>query len=108
MLPLPPRSTLFPYTTLFRSRALDRADTGPHHDLEVVRVGDLEALDVRRARRHLGRIRQEGPHPIARCGYVERALETHSSLGHYATPFSFRIFCTFHGVIGMSMCRTPR
>src|SRR2546427_6593357 len=33
MIRRPPRSTLFPYTTLFRSQALrrDHADAGPHH-----------------------------------------------------------------------------
>src|SRR2546430_11516078 len=43
MIRRPPRSTLFPYTTLFRSRAqlgrldrgLDRSMTGDHHDLRV-------------------------------------------------------------------------
>src|SRR4030095_16650639 len=28
--------------------------------------------------------------------------------GYSATPFSRRMFHTFSGVIGMSMCRTPR
>src|SRR3712207_7959403 len=30
MIRRPPRSTLFPYTTLFRSGRLDHADLGPH------------------------------------------------------------------------------
>src|SRR3712207_8989327 len=31
MIPRPPRSTLFPYTTLFRSRRLQRLNDGPQH-----------------------------------------------------------------------------
>src|SRR5256885_12182125 len=41
MIRRPPRSTLFPYTTLFRSLRLDR----PHE--EVVVVGDFLILDRR-------------------------------------------------------------
>src|SRR5947208_5682732 len=36
MIPLPPRSTLFPYTTLFRSRL-------PHHAVDALRVRDPPA-----------------------------------------------------------------
>src|SRR5438034_758348 len=41
MIPLPPRSTLFPYTTLFRSMALDvRKTAGKIADLESLLAGD--------------------------------------------------------------------
>src|SRR5438874_4744532 len=39
MIPLPPRSTLFPYTTLFRS--LRRLAQPPRHDIVVAAVGNL-------------------------------------------------------------------
>src|SRR3712207_6900349 len=42
MIRRPPRSTLFPYTTLFRSRAGGGAGEGPDHDLRNLRgIGDL-------------------------------------------------------------------
>src|SRR5438067_7510338 len=46
MIPRPPRSTLFPYTTLFRSALLveiHRLDDALHRRLLVGRVEDLEA-----------------------------------------------------------------
>src|SRR5688572_31725288 len=48
MTPRPPRSTLFPYTTLFRSAAVDRL-----HDLHraVAGVRDLVRRDAPHARR---------------------------------------------------------
>src|SRR2546422_7302333 len=48
MIRRPPRSTLFPYTTLFRSR--------PHH---VDHVGIVEAADHVDHRVHLADVRQE-------------------------------------------------
>src|SRR5436309_8030437 len=45
MIPRPPRSTLFPYTTLFRSRANRTADepglVGDHHRLHAVADAQL-------------------------------------------------------------------
>src|SRR5204863_4387902 len=45
MIRRPPRSTLFPYTTLFRSRELhqDRSPLEPHHHAARRRVQDLLA-----------------------------------------------------------------
>src|SRR5690349_23177755 len=59
MIPRPPRSTLFPYTTLFRSLAALEAPLAPrgdHPDIGLERiVGDLEAdLVVALARRAVG------------------------------------------------------
>src|SRR5437868_13062404 len=48
MLPPPPRSTLFPYTTLFRS-LIQRI--GMDHHLNVVIVGNRKAIVDRRRRR---------------------------------------------------------
>src|SRR3712207_8812254 len=44
MIRRPPRSTLFPYTTLFRSRAADVGSRDPHH--RVVRMLDLRIVHV--------------------------------------------------------------
>src|SRR5256885_2893001 len=53
MIRRPPRSTLFPYTTLFRSRArqhvLDRVHVQPPaRDFRGLRVGRLELREARR------------------------------------------------------------
>src|SRR5260221_5029165 len=40
MIRRPPRSTLFPYTTLFRSRAVDRASPGGHPPHDTTRSND--------------------------------------------------------------------
>src|SRR3712207_8888071 len=58
MIRRPPRSTLFPYTTLFRSRAGQHAaDLGPQADLGLDRVRAL--LDERRERRADRAVTQE-------------------------------------------------
>src|SRR5256885_12454043 len=73
MIRRPPRSTLFPYTTLFRSD-IDRDDLGAalfartrrvgHHvDLRVDRVGAPDHHEVRAC--HLARV---GPGELARPG----------------------------------------
>src|SRR5437899_3895885 len=48
LLPLPPRSTLFPYTTLFRSLAalVAAAEIGPHAGAEARRLADVDDLSV--------------------------------------------------------------
>src|SRR2546425_12471737 len=67
MIRRPPRSTLFPYTTLFRSRFVELLAVRAGH-AEVV-VGDRAAMLV--VRRAVG---LEGP-PIARPRFVEVALD---------------------------------
>src|SRR5260370_3873346 len=46
MIRRPPRSTLFPYTTLFRSRALPQARTTPRSCWEVPRDPQLRARRI--------------------------------------------------------------
>src|SRR2546426_11549232 len=55
MIRRPPRSTLFPYTTLFRSRVigvghrltnLDRVHAGDGHEVARARLRDLDALQA--------------------------------------------------------------
>src|SRR5256885_6241567 len=67
MIRRPPRSTLFPYTTLFRSPALDAQPVTARHGVPVenrLRVVDLLPAVIRR--RHLN-----GPH--GRSGQAYRA-----------------------------------
>src|SRR3712207_8195349 len=53
MIRRPPRSTLFPYTTLFRSLLLTTADTDAGqdlaHDLPLIRLDEAGAFDGHRA-----------------------------------------------------------
>src|SRR3712207_6879228 len=44
MIRRPPRSTLFPYTTLFRSRQLSQEEKARRADLVVPNDGDLDKL----------------------------------------------------------------
>src|SRR5256885_17235007 len=55
MIRRPPRSTLFPYTTLFRSGHLRQRGAGPGDDLPGDAPGELRAgrdRDVRRSEEH--------------------------------------------------------
>src|SRR5437660_9056513 len=53
MLRRPPRSTLFPYTTLFRSAAFARLRALRHLDLELVRVREIARVHAEAPRRDL-------------------------------------------------------
>src|SRR5437762_4100764 len=50
MLPRPPRSTLFPYTTLFRSRALQRHAVARNHSADHGLGVELEIEDRKSTR----------------------------------------------------------
>src|SRR5256886_7084329 len=64
MIRRPPRSTLFPYTTLFRSRVFARADKIPHRFVAVIRdVNRTEFAGAMQAREHLT-VASIGFHPI--------------------------------------------
>src|SRR5689334_1214483 len=84
MLRPPPRSTLFPYTTLFRSRA-DRQEGRRHHRRHAgrrhLRRGGARACLVRPADRDWLRL---GPHPVDRKS--TRLNSSHSST-------SYAVFC---------------
>src|SRR3989441_13126102 len=70
MIRRPPRSTLFPYTTLFRSR--DRADRFPaHDDGPVVRHVEREPGPDRAP----GDAADEGEHPHGTHPLSQRVLE---------------------------------
>src|SRR3712207_6848392 len=46
MIRRPPRSTLFPYTTLFRSAGQRAADLGRDAERAAVVIGDVDRLDL--------------------------------------------------------------
>src|SRR3712207_7093482 len=72
MIRRPPRSTLFPYTTLFRSpaRALDRADVADAQDQlalgRTVRVDDLPVPSTGDLHRAAGPVGQRAEHEQGR------------------------------------------
>src|SRR5690348_17936229 len=70
----PPRSTLFPYTTLFRSRALER-DRADHLAAEVERLHLLEQLAAAPERADAARpaqlVRGEREEVAAKCLHVD-------------------------------------
>src|SRR2546427_8138428 len=76
MIRRPPRSTLFPYTTLFRSRVAGRLRTEPHAGA-VTSLGRLSGLPRAGARRH----DLPAPAPGRRALQVpRRAARHHGSL----------------------------
>src|SRR5436305_4861780 len=102
MIPRPPRSTLFPYTTLFRS---PRGRSGPLHDLEA-RLTELErqlaaarqaraavdalaqkretvsALTEARSEEHTSEL-QSRPHLVCRLLLEKKKKKTHNKTqGH--------------------------
>src|SRR3712207_6875039 len=71
MIRRPPRSTLFPYTTLFRSRQAARAVVGHRRD----RRGIADRRDLRQGRRARGRLGADAE----RAGPALRRSEEHTS-----------------------------
>src|SRR5260370_15298354 len=71
MIRRPPRSTLFPYTTLFRSLARGRAGAGSRH---------ARAVRPRRATRDHGRARSRGEEMTALTRSEEHTSELQSHL----------------------------
>src|SRR5690242_21407035 len=99
MLRRPPRSTLFPYTTLFRSHEVGQAMVGLRPEHQVDRLGapgDLLALGLRDAAgdadheitplaAHLGETAELGEHLLG------RSEEHTSELSHMS--ISYAVFC---------------
>src|SRR5438094_5008772 len=74
MIRRPPRSTLFPYTTLFRSRGLDHAvDAAP---------GGAVDVGIKAVEKHIPRVQHVGllePHGDVGVGVRRRRSEEHTS-----------------------------
>src|SRR5438128_12260272 len=77
MIPRPPRSTLFPYTTLFRSRRRQQ-DDGLRRALHVVHFAGA-VLDVKAV----------GPHSPELAGEDRKSTRLNSSHG----SISYAVFC---------------
>src|SRR5437773_8539790 len=80
MLPPPPRSTLFPYTTLFRSQL---------PLVVIVDARDRDALKRPRHRRQHGRTRRE----LVRLRHVCRADRKSTRLNSSHITISYAVFC---------------
>src|SRR3989442_10412348 len=65
MIRRPPRSTLFPYTTLFRSLLEERLHRGPDHPLLVVGGNQHAHNEERRSEEHTSEL-QSRPHLVCR------------------------------------------
>src|SRR2546422_4604377 len=80
MIRRPPRSTLFPYTTLFRSNADDAAAAiaGALRAAELLLVSDVSGVEVDGAVR-----------PTLEVGEIGRATRLNSSHGY----ISYAVFC---------------
>src|SRR3989449_8333816 len=76
MIRRPPRSTLFPYTTLFRSRAVSRPARGPARSARTT-AGRHGQRDVERGR------------PVARRRRDRKSTRLNSSHGY----ISYAVFC---------------
>src|SRR2546422_6294711 len=81
MIRRPPRSTLFPYTTLFRSRQQDHKQRDPVH---ADRVADSPARDPRRIEDELEAARRRERPPQDR-----KSTRLNSSHGY----ISYAVFC---------------
>src|SRR3989442_3255324 len=73
MIRRPPRSTLFPYTTLFRSVALAKSEAAGQVSLDV-RVSDrLPEMDLVRSEEHTSEL-QSRPHLVCRLLLEKKKL----------------------------------
>src|SRR5689334_23750602 len=78
----PPRSTLFPYTTLFRSPRLERVQLGPEHARQL----GPEALEPLGHLRHLGL-------PLLRVDPEEWKDRKSTRLNSSHSSISYAVFC---------------
>src|SRR5689334_24212203 len=89
MIRRPPRPTLFPYTTLFRSYHLDGC-------LEVRAHATEDVHDVERESETLGQAVVELPvlHQIGLCGWVDQRRDRKSTrLNSSHSSISYAVFC---------------
>src|SRR2546429_5139876 len=92
MIRRPPRSTLFPYTTLFRSSKAERNGAGPVVECAPGRAGVSEPGTARQGRRKADRdYRESAPRqPVAaHMGADRKSTRLNSSHGY----ISYAVFC---------------
>src|SRR5258708_21427256 len=83
MIRRPPRSTLFPYTTLFRSARAQVAQVDHHAVVRIARAGDADLGVVGRSEEHTSEL-QSPDHLV--CRLLLEKKKTHSN-----TPTPIRI-----------------
>src|SRR5437588_2200182 len=89
MLPLPPRSTLFPYTTLFRSRAFRTAASREAGLLEAVVAPALRARNPERRKTGMEDLQE-----LAELAQELAQLDRKSTrLNSSHTVISYAVFC---------------
>src|SRR3712207_7277725 len=82
MIRRPPRSTLFPYTTLFRSaRAVD-ARARPHDHHAAVAGLAHAAHPAPRAEEHAGEVHVDDAAPVLERGLLQGRLVEHAGVEH--------------------------
>src|SRR5438034_6976893 len=98
MVQRPPRSTFFPYTTLFRSAIVTPADKGSHCDRPQLkrdplggdpfplRLDSSHAYPPHRCHRHHWQSHRNGPRPSTRDRKSTRLNSSH-------TVISYAVFC---------------
>src|SRR5690348_17592141 len=87
MIRRPPRSTLFPYTTLFRSQRGDRRPAGEHE--EHWHDGEAQELGQHRG----GRRRQHALEVVDRLGRVDGQDRKSTRLNSSHPSISYAVFC---------------
>src|SRR2546429_6032992 len=93
MIRRPPRSTLFPYTTLFRSRDVSRRDASPRrfsstHGLDAFRLPDSDDVQPRHNCQREERART-APKREGERGRDRKSTRLNSSHGY----ISYAVFC---------------
>src|SRR2546430_13609153 len=92
MIRRPPRSTLFPYTTLFRSGDGDGEDPPRRHDRQVAQHDDRHEDDDQYAER-VGRNAGEGRDEELREGGDDRLDRKSTRLNSSHSQISYAVFC---------------
>src|SRR3712207_7114356 len=94
MIRRPPRSTLFPYTTLFRSRYAARPVGSPRSGSEEETRGGLEDGSAGRHARHQGRRVRVSARPAAGArGRLDPRDRKSTRLNSSHANISYAVFC---------------
>src|SRR5690554_7278621 len=99
MIPRPPRSTLFPYTTLFRSNLLCSFNTSIFLIITIIPtenvapiiitlnpISNLFSFVASRSEEHTSEL-QSRPHLVCRLLLEKKKYNEHSHTQHYATNY---------------------
>src|SRR3712207_6954477 len=89
MIRRPPRSTLFPYTTLFRSRAHDAAGSAHDDRRHELRGGGIHALRSSRSEEHTSEL-QSRQYLVCRL-LLEKKTQKYSHNSHYLLTLNLDI-----------------